>query len=116
MPDYNNGKIYTIRCNSNTEFIYIGSTCQSLARRWQDHKKDCKKRDSKIYKTMRENGGIENFYIELYEDFSCERKEQLLQREGEIMRLIGNMSMNTIIAGTFAGKTQAEYRRREYQG
>ena len=67
MPDYKNGKIYTIRCNSNTEFIYIGSTCQLLARRWQDHKKDCKKRDSKIYTTMRENGGIENFYIELYE-------------------------------------------------
>ena len=58
---------------------------------------------------MRENGGIENFYFELCEDFSCERKEQLLPREGEIMRLIGNMSMSTIIAGTFAGKTQAEY-------
>ncbi len=109
MPDYKNGKIYTIRCNSNTDFIYIGSTCQTLSRRWQDHKKDVNHRDSKVYKIIRENGGIDNFYIELYEDFSCERKEQLLQREGEIMRQIGNMSMNTIIAGTFAGKTQAEY-------
>ena len=63
MPDYKNGKIYTIRCNSNTDFIYIGSTCQTLSRRWQDHKKDVNHRDSKVYEIIRENGGIHNFLL-----------------------------------------------------
>ena len=42
MPDYQNGKIYSIRCYNNTSLIYIGSTCQQLSRRFTDHKKDFK--------------------------------------------------------------------------
>ncbi len=52
--------------------------------------------------------GIDNFYIELYENFSCENIEQLLQREGEIIRLIGNLNKR------IAGRTHKEYKK-EYR-
>ena len=38
MPDYNKGKIYTIRCRSDNTLIYVGSTTQPLAKRWGEHK------------------------------------------------------------------------------
>ena len=47
---------------------------------------------------------INDWYIELYEDFSCERKEQLNKREGEIIRDIGTLNKN------IAGRTHKEYR------
>ncbi len=109
MRDFKNGKIYSIRCFSNLDLLYIGSTCQQLSRRWNDHRKDSKTRNSLIYKIIRETGGIDNFYIELIENFPCDSLEQLNKREGEVMREIGNTTMNTLMAGTFAGKTQAEY-------
>ena len=40
---------------------------------------------------------INDWYIELYEDCSCERKEQLLKREGQVIREIG--TLNRIISG-----------------
>ena len=60
---------------------------------------------------MTENGGFENFYIELVENYPCESLEQLSKREGEVLRSIGNMTMNKLMPGTFAGKSQAEYDR-----
>ena len=39
MPNYQNGKIYKI---TSGDLIYIGSTTQSLAKRWGDHNKDLK--------------------------------------------------------------------------
>ena len=109
MRDFKNGKIYTIRCFTDLDLIYVGSTCQTLTRRWTDHRKDCKKRDTLLYKTIRENGGIDNFYIELVEYFPCETLSELNKREGEIMREKVNTTMNTLMAGTYAGKTQKEY-------
>ena len=109
MRDFKNGKIYSIRCYSNLDLLYIGSTCQQLSRQWTDHRKDSKTSNSLVYKIIRENGGIDNFYIELVENFPCDSLEQLNKREGEVMREIGNTTMNTLMAGTFAGRTQAEY-------
>jgi hypothetical protein len=100
MPDYKNGKIYTIRCKTNKDLIYVGSTCQSLAKRWDNHKQSSKQEKSKdrlIFKTIADNGGFTNFYIELHENYDCNSIEELLKREGEITREIGNM--NSQIAG-----------------
>ncbi len=47
---------------------------------------------------------INDWYIELYEDFTCERKEQLLQREGQVIREI--VTLNKIISG----RTDKEWR------
>jgi hypothetical protein len=46
---------------------------------------------------------MKDWYIELYEDYICERKEQLTQREGQVIREIG--TLNKLIAG----RTKQEY-------
>jgi hypothetical protein len=107
MPDYKNGKIYTIRCSEDPTLIYVGSTTQSLSQRWTDHKKNCnndksKSHHFKIYTKLRELG-IEKFYIELYEDCACENKEHLLKREGEVIREIGTLNSR------IEGRTLKEY-------
>ena len=44
-----------------------------------------------LYQKMRETD-INDWYIELYEDFQAERKEQLNKREGEIIREIATLN------------------------
>ena len=90
MPDYKNGKIYTIRCRDDPSLIYVGSTTQTLSQRWTDHKKNSnnpniKNYKLKVYEIMREKG-IDNFYIELYVEYPCENKEQLNKYEGTIIK------------------------------
>lgn len=75
--DYSNGKIYCIRNYVDSQ-IYIGSTCQSLSKRMAYHRQDAKKQNRQntlIYPFML-NYGIEQFYIELIEDFPCENANQ----------------------------------------
>ena len=98
MLDYQNGQVYTIRCKSDNTLIYVGSTTQPLAKRWGGHKVDslnerCQNR--LIYKTI--NNNWDDWYIELYEEYPCENKQQLNRREGEIIREIG--TLNSKISG-----------------
>ena len=102
MPDYQQGKIYTIRCKTDNNLIYVGSTVNTLIRRWFNHKQDTDRRNSKINRTMKEMG-IENFYIELYELYPCNSKMELEKREGEIIRLIGTLNEKV------AGRDKHEY-------
>jgi len=79
--DYKKGKIYKI-INDVNDDVYIGSTVNTLSKRMVNHKDDYKKYpDRKLYKFIRDNGGWDHFKIILIEDYPCERKEQLLQRE-----------------------------------
>ncbi len=105
---YKNGKIYTIRYKNDDNLIYVGSTCSPLYKRWYDHKKRCLNENSMqynmiIYKKIREVGNIDDWYIELYEDYPTTNKENLLKREGEIIRKIG--TLNKLIPG----RTKEEY-------
>ena len=104
MVNYQEGKIYTIRCKIDTSLIYVGSTCCSLYKRWNGHKTDYNKgeKTSPLFKSMYEKG-IENFYIELYEEYPCDNKEQLNRKEGEIIRAIGTLNHQ------IAGRTFNEY-------
>jgi hypothetical protein len=98
MPNYQQGKIYTIRCRTDDTLIYVGSTIQPLSKRWGEHKVHSKQEKCKnrvIYTTI--NNEWDNWYIELYELYPCNTKEELCKREGEVIRLIGNL--NCIIAG-----------------
>jgi hypothetical protein len=105
MPDYQNGKIYTIRCYKDPSLIYVGSTTRQLSKRWWDHKTCVKNKIVRTSITQKMiDLEIENFYIELYEMFPCTNKEELHKREGEITRLIG--TVNKVIAG----RSQKEYR------
>jgi len=104
MVNYQDGLIYVIRCRTDSTLIYVGSTTQSLARRWGLHKVNSrteKQKNRLIYKTI--NGNWKDWYIELFEECPCENKEQLNRREGEIIRLIGNLNSR------IEGRTKQEY-------
>jgi len=103
MPDYAKGKIYTIRCKYDTTLIYVGSTINPLYKRLghhEDKSKSCPTR--KTYSAI--NNDWENWYIEFYESYPCVNIEELTKREGEIIRMIGNL--NTVIIG----RTHLEWR------
>lgn len=104
MPDYKNGKLYTIRCKTDEALIYVGSTLNPLYKRMYGHNQHARdeKRTSLLYTKMRELG-IDNFYIELYEEYPCNNKEQLNKREGEVIRLIGTLNEK------ISGRTFKEY-------
>ena len=104
--DFSNAKIYCIRNNINND-IYVGSTCQSLSKRMQKHRSDCKrssKYEFKFYQKMRELG-VENFYIELMEKYPCSDVEELRAKEGEWIRQIATLNSRV------AGRTPEQYRK-----
>jgi hypothetical protein len=108
MPDYQQSKIYIISCRTDNTLIYVGSTTQSLAVRWGGHKRNSKRerdKDNLIYTTI--NGDWDNWYIELYELYPCNSKEELCKKEGEIIRLIG--TLNSRIAGRTKKEWTDEY-------
>jgi hypothetical protein len=99
---YKNAKIYTIRYRNDDSLIYIGSTCLPLYKRWYNHKHTCFNINNKeynriVYQKIRETDDFDNWYIELYDEFPCENKEQLLKHEGEVIRELG--TLNTKIEG-----------------
>lgn len=80
---YKQGKIYKIVCNK-TGKCYIGSTCEpTLSRRLAQHRTDYNafikgnKKGISSFKILENN----DYSIILIEDYPCERKDQLLQRE-----------------------------------
>lgn len=91
--EYMNGKIYTIRCKNNESLIYVGSTKETLEKRFKRHKKE--KRDRRLYKYV--NNDWDNWYIDLYMLYPCNNKMELTAREGEIIREIG--TLNVVING-----------------
>lgn len=82
MPDYSKGKIYSIR-SYKTDDIYIGSTCRPLCVRMACHRSDYKSNSTVRSKEILK---YDDAYIELIEEFPCEKVEQLHKREGEIIR------------------------------
>lgn len=103
--NYQNARIYSIR-SYQTDSVYYGSTCQPLSKRLSCHKSDYKRwlegkhNDVTSYEIVK----YDDAYIELFENFPCESKEQLLKREGQIIRA-NNDAVNKIVAG----RTYAEY-------
>jgi hypothetical protein len=105
MPDYSNGKIYTIRNRNDDTKIYVGSTIQPLYKRFSGHKIDSKREKCNnrlLYKEV--DGDWDNWYIELYENYSCNSREELCKREGEVIRLIGSLNKN------IAGRDDKQYK------
>ncbi len=105
MPDYSKGQIYTIRNREDNAKIYVGSTIQPLYKRFHGHKIDSKKDKNKNIKLYIEvNGDWDIWYIELYENCPCSSKEELLKREGEVIRLIGTLNVK------IEGRSKTEYK------
>ncbi len=82
MPDYTKGKIYKLICNETSK-IYIGSTCQSLCKRYGDHVAQYKywKNTNKNYVSSFKLIIDGNCDIVLIENYSCNNKEELHARE-----------------------------------
>ena len=103
---FQKGKIYIIR-NRINDLVYIGSTCQSLAQRMVQHRRDMNVKrcqDWKLYQLMKELHN-ENFYIELLENYPCNTKDELNKREGEFIRKYQSQLNKRI-----EGRTPKEYR------
>ena len=97
-PDYSKGKIYKITNDYNDD-VYIGSTCDTLVKRFSSHRNQSKqydKRNRLLYVLMNDIG-VERFRIELIEDYPCVDKYQLLQREAYYIRQNTENNLNMYI-------------------
>ena len=98
MPNYANGKIYSIRSRSRPDLVYIGSTIRPLSERFGGHRKPSEKCTSK------QIIDIGDAYIELIESYPCANIEELHKREGQVQRSMDCVNRN------IAGRTPSEYR------
>jgi len=114
MNRYEKGQIYKV-VDIGYNMCYIGSTCQSLSKRFYKHKEnyyqytkgkaDCNRRVNIIF----DKYGIENCKIELIQDFPCQSRNELLKQEGEHIR--NNDCVNKIVSG----RTNQEWREDNYE-
>lgn len=86
MSNYSEGKIYAIK-SYQCDDVYIGSTYQSLCRRFSDHKRHYDRYinddSSSCYVTSYEILQFDDAFIELIEEYPCENRNQLHKKEGE---------------------------------
>ena len=75
---YKNGKIYRLQCKDG--YYYFGSTTQLLSNRLTHHKHLSKKDNTIAYQHIKKLGW-ENVEIQLVEDYPCEIKKELNERE-----------------------------------
>lgn len=112
--------IYAIVSIDTGKQIYIGSTTQSLSKRWSVHKNYCiTSVEYPVYKYIRDNGGIDNFSIELVKilDFTLDEinqdktrcKEILRKEEGDIIRKLRFEDGLNILNKNVAGRTSKQY-------
>jgi hypothetical protein len=89
MPNYQEGKIYKIM-NDETDEIYIGSTCSSLAKRYAKHKYNYNsyKNNKENYITSFKIFDYLSSKIILIELFPCNSKEELTAREAYYIKLL----------------------------
>jgi hypothetical protein len=87
--NYKNSKIYIIR-SSKTESVYVGSTYRTLECRFSGHKSTHKSGKHKIASSIIFDYGVEYAYIELLEEYPCNSRDELLKREGQLMRTMNN--------------------------
>ena len=76
--NYIDGKIYRLLCDDG--HYYIGSTIQPLNVRFNVHKHLSKNGVNKIYEYINQIGW-DNVTIELIEDYPCDTKKELTDRE-----------------------------------
>ena len=101
MVNYTKSIIYKLCCkNPEIKQIYIGSTANEIRKRKNQHKSDCynKNRESYnlyVYQFIRDNGGFQNWSMIIIENYPCENKRKLEQRERYFIELL-NATLNSI--------------------
>ena len=103
--DYSKTIIYKIICDDLPDYIYIGHTTNFRKRKWQ-HNHSSKTSEYKLYQTIRENGGFENWKMIGIEEFACENGRQAEKREQYYIELFKS-NLNSYKA--FAAETKEEY-------
>ena len=99
MSDYSKAVIYKLYCKDITVLeFYIGSA-HDKNQREEGHKKTCNNENSekynyKVYIFIRDNGGWDNWIFEVIEEFPCENKIELVEREQYHYDLL-NPALNT---------------------
>ena len=84
--------IYKIVCDDLPEFIYVGSTSDWIKRKRQ-HSQHYKNEDSKeynykVYRTIRENGGWENWRMIQIHQVKVERRQLELIKITEKLKMV----------------------------
>ena len=104
MPDYTQGKIYTIRSYKSDE-VYVGSTIQTLANRMGGHRRDFKayKKGTHSYVSSFEILKYGDSYIELVILNPCNSKTELDAVEGKYIREM------TCVNKRIAGRTSKQH-------
>ena len=103
--DYKNGKIYCIRSHK-TDLIYIGSTCQPLYKRLNEHKKHYKayiQNGKNKYSSYKIYELDDTPYIELIINYPCSSKNELNREEGVYIRSMDCVNRNVV------GRTKKEH-------
>ena len=83
--DYSKNVIYGIFSNADNSCVYVGHTTNFIKRK-QHHKSDCNNEKSekyiyKLYKSIRDNGGWDDYTMRLIEEYPCNTSQEALERE-----------------------------------
>lgn len=94
--------IYLVRAVDTDIVAYVGSTTRSLKARWAGHENFFKTNPySKWTIYVVEHGGVQNFRIELVEEFPCRSFQELLEREKHFIHSLEpvcNVAMRNVAA------------------
>jgi len=107
--DYSKTIVYKIINYDFPDLLYVGSTT-NFTKRKQQHKERCFNQNSikynlKLYKTIRENGNWESWFMVKICDYPCNNKREAEQEEDRyMMELKANMNMRR------AFQTRKQYR------
>ena len=111
VVSYSEGKIKKIvSCESGSELVYYGSTCQALSVRLASHRRSYKTclNNKKNWCSSYDVLQYQDAQIYLVIECSCENKEQLRRIEGKYIK------EHDCVNKRIAGRTQKEYRQ-EYR-
>ena len=117
MVNYQEALIYKI-AHRYSPYVYIGSTC-NFSRRKAHHKSSCnnekmKNYNNKVYQTIREMGGWDNFEMVLVAKCPCNDKMELHAKEFEYQQLF-DVNMNTYSATSGIDPSDPEYMKKYYE-
>jgi len=110
--DYSRTVIYRISCNELPDFIYIGSTTNFVKRK-NTHKCYSTTSECKLYQTIRENGGWDNWRITIIEEYpDCKNNiEQRIREQKWIDELNGNLNTNK----AYTSKEERKEQKKEHR-
>jgi hypothetical protein len=96
------GYIYALK-SPNIDLIYIGSTFQSIHRRFKQHLSSCKNSSAIIITAG-------NAFVELIEEYPCDSRLELCRREGHHIQENILKVVNYSIAGRTLKESQKAYK------